>query len=567
QRAWVSDYFAREVMPVLTPTAVDPAHPFPLTINKGLAFIVQVRGQDAFGRRGGVAIVLAPRALPRTIKLPDGVAEGPWDFVLLSSVIHANIESLFPGMKVRACHQFRVTRNSDLWVDEEEIDDLLSAIAGELPRRNYGDAVRLEVDDTCPRELVDFLLDRLDLEEEDLYQVDGPVNLHRVAALYDLVDEPSLKYRPFIPSQPRRLLTADPDLFATLRKGDVLLHHPYQSFGPVLELLRQAAMDPAVLAIKMTLYRTGAQSPVAAVLLDAALRGKEVTVVVELRARFDEKANIDLATRMKEAGAHVLYGIVGWKTHAKMLLIVRREANGLRRYVHVGTGNYHARTALAYTDLGLLSARQDLGEDVHDLFMQLTGFGRATPLAKLIAAPFTMIDELVRFIDAEADAARAGKKSGIIAKMNSLSEPTVIRALYRASQAGVPIELVVRGICALRPKVPGVSETIRVRSIVGRFLEHSRVFWFHHGGAEKVLIGSADWMPRNLYRRVECLVPVEAAALARRVVDEALTPYLTDDRDSWELGPDGTYTPSPPGGTRSAQQALLAELTREHEGF
>jgi len=567
QRQWIRAYFHDEVLPILTPTALDPAHPFPNILNKCLNFIVEVRGEDAFGRRGGVAVVPAPRALPRIIRLPEGIAGGPWDFVLLSSVIHANIHELFPGMTIRGCHQFRVTRNSDLWVDEEEVDDLLHAIAGELPRRNYGDAVRLEVDDTCPQELAVFLLEQFGLEERDLFQVDGPVNLHRMSALHDQVDEPSMKYPPFVPTLPRRL-AGEPEIFQVIRTGDVLLHHPFQSFTPVLDLVRQAATDPAVLAVKMTLYRTGADSPVAAALLDAARVGKEVTVVVELRARFDEKANIDLATRFKDAGANVVYGIVGRKTHAKMLLIVRREADGLRRYVHVGTGNYHSSTALAYTDLGLLSADPDLGLDVHHLFLQLTGFGRLAPMKKIIPAPFALLDEMVGLIDAEAEAARTGREARIVAKMNSLNEPAIIRALYRASQAGVRIELIVRGICTLRPGVPGVSDTITVRSVVGRFLEHTRIFFFHAGGERRLFIGSADWMPRNLFRRVECCVPIDNPRLKERVIDEGLSIYLSDETDAWLLDADGRYTPRDGSADTSAQAALLALHTAgAREGF
>ena len=566
QRAWLAAHFHDEVLPVLTPTALDPAHPFPNVINKGLNFIVQVRGEDFFGRHGGVAVVPAPRALPRMFPLPPHVAGGPWDFVLLSSVIHANIETLFPGMTVLGCHQFRVTRDSDLWVDEEEVDDLLGAIAGELPRRNYGAAVRLEIDDTCPRELALFLLDQFELEEHELYQVHGPVNLHRVSALCAQVQTPELLFPPFLPALPRRLHGA-PDPFQVLREGDVLLHHPYQSFGPVLDLLRTAATDPAVLAVKMTLYRTGSDSPVADALVDAALAGKEVTVVVELRARFDEKANIDWATRFKDAGANVVYGIVNRKTHAKMLLIVRRDPDGLRRYVHLGTGNYHSRTALLYTDFGLMSADRALGEDVHQVFAQLTGFGRLAPLRRLIAAPFNMAAEIERLIDAEASAARLGRTARIAAKLNALVDPTLIRALYRASQAGVPIDLVVRGTCILRPGVPGVSETIRVRSIVGRFLEHARVFHFHAEGAERVFIGSADWMPRNLYRRVETAVELTDPALKERLVHEALTVSLDDRTDAWLMQPDGSYRPSAPGGPPGAQSVLLARHRPDRDGF
>jgi polyphosphate kinase len=562
QRRWIRAYFEREVLPVLTPIGLDPAHPFPQIVNKSLNFLVSLEGKDAFGRPSERAVVQAPRVLPRLIALPSEVRDSPYEFTMLSSIIHAHVEALFPGMVVKGCNQFRVTRNSDLWVDEEEAEDLLRALQGELFRRNYGDAVRLEVTTNSSPPVIDFLLERFQLANDDLYIVDGPVNLTRLSTLYDLVDRRDLKYAPFTPSLPGGLARTD-DIFETLRARDVVLHHPYESFSPVVDLLHQAADDPDVLAIKQTLYRTGKDSPMAAALLQAARAGKEVTAVVELRARFDEQANIDLARQLQELGAKVVYGIVGYKTHAKMLLVVRRESSGLRRYVHVGTGNYHTINTRHYTDVSLLTSNEDIGEDVHNIFQQLTGLGRVSQLKKLVQSPFTLHQTLIAAIEAEAENARHGKPSRIAAKMNALIEPTIIEALYRASQAGVPIELIVRGMCSLKPGVPGLSETIRVRSIVGRFLEHSRAFYFLAGGKHRLLCGSADWMQRNFFGRVEVCFPIERAALRERVVDEAITCYLDDNSQAWELQADGSYRRLEPDGTetRRAQEMLIRRLT------
>ncbi len=559
QQRWIQRYFTQEVLPLLTPIGLDPARPFPLILNKSLNFIVQVEGSDAFGRSSGVAIVQVPRALPRVIRFPDSVAGGPHEFVLLSSVVHAHIDALFPGMRVRSCSQFRVTRNSDLWVDEEDVEDLLHAIRGELSTRNYGEAVRLEVAQDIDEGMARLLLEKFELEPADLYRVNGPVNLNRLAALRELVDRAELKYPPFSPSVPSRWQAAA-DPFEAIRRGDVLLHHPYESFAPVLELLRAAATDPQVVAIKQTLYRTGADSPLADTLLEAARKGKEVTAVIELRARFDEAVNIDQATRLQEAGAKVVYGIVAHKIHAKMLLIVRREGRKLRRYVHLGTGNYHVGTARAYTDLSLMTCDPDLCEDVHALFLQITGLGRAERLRKIKQAPFHLQDDLLELIAFEAAEARAGRPARIAARMNALSDPRVIQALYAASRDGVQIDLVVRGICCLRPGVPGVSENIRVRSIVGRFLEHSRVFHFHRAGADLVLASSADWMQRNFYSRVESCFPIEDPALAERVRAETLEAYLEDDTQAWLLDSEGQYARARPRGglPRCAQRDLLA---------
>ncbi|MCB9897472.1 MAG: polyphosphate kinase 1 [Planctomycetes bacterium] len=561
--AWARRHCREAVLPVLTPVGLDPAHPFPSISNKSLNFIVSLRGRDAFGRSSRNAIVQAPRLLPRLIRIPKDVAGSENDFLTLSGMIHEHVGELFPGMTVTGCHPFRVTRDSDLWVDEEEVDDLLRALQGELRRRNFGDAVRLEVSSSCPDEIAHFLLHHFELGEGDLYRVDGPVNLHRCSALFDLVDRPDLKEQPFVPALPRAL-RGDADIFDVLRAGDVLLHHPFESFAPVVELLQRAARDPAVLAIKITLYRTGTASPLTDALLEAARNGKEVTAVVELRARFDEEANIDIATRLQQAGVRVVYGIVGYKAHSKMMLLIRREGDRLRRYVHLGTGNYHPRNTRAYTDFGLLSSDEALGDDVHAMFQQLTGLGRAGSLRKLVQSPFTLHERVLELIRFEADAARAGRPSGIRAKMNSLIEPETIRALYEASCAGVPIDLVVRGICGLRPGVPGVSETIHVRSIVGRFLEHARIFDFHHDGRPVTLCASADWMPRNFFHRVETAFPIENPALRERVVEEGLMLYLKDDSNAWELLPDGTWTKVVPSSTEPfcAQIELLRRLTR-----
>ncbi len=564
QRAWVQCFFREQVLPVLTPVGLDPAHPFPRLLNKGLSFVVEVEGTDAFGRSSGVAVLQVPRSLPRVLRMPAGVAQREHDFVLLSSVIHANVGELFQGMKVGGCHQFRVTRNGDLWVDEEEVEDLLQALKGELSSRNFGQAVRLEVADTCEERTAAFLLKRLNLTPNELYRVHGPVNLNRLAAIYDLVDRPALKFPAFVPGMRREL--RDADLFAVLRRRDVLLHHPYESFAPVTEFLRQASTDPAVLAIKQTVYRTDVGSPLVESLISAARAGKEVTAVVELRARFDEAHNIDLATRLQQAGANVVYGVVGYKTHAKMLLVVRRESGQLRRYFHLGTGNYHPGTARAYTDFGLLSCHPELGQDVHGVFNQLTGLGKVGTLHQLVQAPFTLLRTLHELIEREAEEARAGRPARIVAKMNSLSEPSVIAALYRASQAGVEIDLIVRGICRLRPGVPGVSETIRVRSIVGRFLEHSRIYAFHAGGEERVYLSSADWMERNLLRRVEACFPVLDPELRQRVREEGLESYLADDRRAWLLGADGAWQRARAAAPRrDAQLELLAGLSHSVE--
>jgi len=572
QEAWVRDFFEHELMPMLTPMGLDPAHPFPRILNKSLNFLVTVHGNDAFGRRGGIAIVQAPRALPRVIQLPKECTKGPNEFIFLTSIIHAHVGDLFPGMQVSGCYQFRVTRNSELFVDEEEVNDLKRALEGELAARRYGDTVRLEVADNCPDELTKYLLKQFELQPDDLYQVNGPVNLNRLMAVTDSVDRPDLKFSAFTPGLPTRLLRAK-NMFDAIRQGDILLHHPFQSFAPVVDFVRQAADDPNVLAIRQTLYRTGATSALVDALVDAARTGKEVTVVIELRARFDEAANISLATRLEEAGAHVLYGVVGYKTHAKMILVTRRERSRLRHYVHLGTGNYHARTTRIYTDFGLLTCDETIGDDVNKLFHMMTSLGRVPKLGKLLQSPFTLHDTLIGKIEREAEFARTGKPARIVAKMNALVEPQVINALYNASRAGVQIDLIVRGICCLKPGLPGVSENIRVRSIIGRFLEHHRVFWFLNGGkpgndnqimpaSGEVWCASADWMERNFFRRVEVAFPIENRKLHERIVREALNLYLRDNTQAWVLDADGLYTRLTPEGSEpvSAQVSLIKEL-------
>jgi polyphosphate kinase len=554
QAAWLADYFAREVEPVLSPLALDPARPFPKILNKSLNFAVVVEGEDGFGRNSGLAVVQAPRSLPRLIRLPDEL--GSRNFVFLGTIVEAFVSKLFAGMHMRGCYQFRVTRNSDLFVEQEEVDDLLRAVEGELASRRFGDAVRLETAHDCPDEILAYLLGQFGLTGDDLYKVSGQVNLNRLMAVYDLVDRTELKYTPFAPSIPERLRVGN-DLFSTLRAGDVLLHHPFQGFGPVTDFIKQAASDPQVLAIKQTLYRAGSDSTIVDALAEAAQAGKDVTVIIELRARFDEEANIDIATKLQEAGAHVMYGVFGFKTHAKLVMVVRREERGLRRYCHLGTGNYHAKTARLYTDYGLMTADESVGEDIHEIFLQLTGLTRVPRLRCLLHAPFSLHQALLTKIDRESAHARAAKPARIMAKLNALTEPTVIQALYRASRAGVDIDLIVRGVCCLVPGVPGVSERIKVRSIVGRFLEHSRVYYFENAGEREVYCGSADWMDRNLFRRIEVAFPVEAPELQSRVADD-LKLYLADDTQAWILNSAGHYARAEGAGRVCAQVRLLS---------
>src|ERR1700761_2785946 len=554
QAEWLEDYFTREVAPVLSPLALDPARPFPKILNKSLNFAVVVEGEDGFGRNSGLAVVQAPRSLPRLIRLPDEL--GNRHFVFLGTIVEAFVSKLFAGMNVRGCYQFRVTRNSDLFVEQEEVDDLLRAVEGELASRCYGDAVRLETPPDCPDEILAYRLEQFALTPDDLYKVSGPVNVNRLMALYDLVDRAEMKYSAFAPSIPDRL-KASGDIFATLRAGDVLLHHPFQGFGPVTDFIKQAANDPQVLAIKQTLYRVGSDSAIVSALVEAAAAGKDVTVIIELRARFDEEANIELATKLQEAGAHVMYGVFGFKTHAKLVMVVRREEKGLRRYCHLGTGNYHTKTARAYTDYGLLTTDEAVGEDIHEIFLQLTGLTQVPKLRKLLHAPFTLLQAVVAKIDRESEHARQGKPARIIAKLNALTEPTIIQSLYKASRAGVEIDLIIRGVCCLRPGVHGVSDRIKVRSIIGRFLEHSRVYYFENDGAREVYCGSADWMDRNLFRRIEVAFPIDAPELQARVAED-LKLYLEDDMQAWVLDTEGRYSPAEGEKKFSAQARLMS---------
>ncbi len=563
QKRWISSYFQSEVLPLLTPLSLDPAHPFPKVQNKGLNFAIALEGQDAYGRHSPIAIVQAPRILSRIIQIPTHLA-GPHDFVFLSSIIHEHVQTLFPGLTIQGFYQFRVTRNSELFVDEEEVDNLLDALADELPMRPFGEAVRLEVASNCPREVIDYLLKHFELGEDNLYSLPGPVNLSRLAAIIDMVPRHDLLFPPFVPGLPSVCMRPE-NIFAQLREAPILLHHPYQSFNPVLDFLRQAANDPQVIGIKQTLYRTTPDSPIIDALIEAAMAGKQVTAVVELKARFDEANNIRMAERLEEVGIQVVYGVVNHKVHAKMILVLRREEDGVRLYGHLGTGNYHPRNARIYTDLSLLTTHADITADMNDLFMHITGMGKAPQLRCLLQSPFTMFSGICDAIEAET---RLGVKGRIIARVNALVEPDLIRALYRASQAGVEIDLVVRGACALRPGIPGVSECIRVRSIVGRFLEHSRVYYFGNDGHPKLWMSSADWMGRNLFRRLEVAVPILDPDLRARILKETLQLYLEDDCNAWVMRADGTYDflRKPPDATcKSAQDRLLEHYDRSSQ--
>ena len=540
QREWTRDYFFREVMPVLTPIGLDTAHPFPRILNKSLNFAVELSGKDAFGRHCANAVVQAPRSLPRFIRLPSDIAGCRDGFVFLSSILHANVGELFQGMTVAGCYQFRVTRNSELFLEEEEAKNLRLILQGELSHRQFGDEVRLEVAENCSESMARFLLDTFGLDEQALYRVNGPVNLVRLMQVADMVDRPDLRFPRFTQSIPKAL-EKKASLFPALRRKDVLLHHPFESFAPVVEFVQQAANDPQVLAIKQTVYRAGTDSELIDALIEAARQGKEVTVVVELLARFDEEANINWAAKLEEAGAHVVYGVFGYKTHAKMCMVIRREDGVLHRYVHLGTGNYHSNTTKVYTDFGLFTAHPEITADVNAVFLQITGLGRHAPLRRLFQSPFTLHTELSAAIQREIQVARTGQRAHIIAKMNALTEPGIIGQLYEASQAGVRIDLIVRGVCLLRPGVPGLSERIRVFSIIGRFLEHHRVFYFRHDGAHDVFLSSADWMERNFFRRIEICVPILDAGVKRRILREGLRPYLRDTAQTWEMTGDGQY--------------------------
>ncbi len=557
QRRWVHDYFNREVRPLLIPVGLDPAHPFPQVANKSLNFIVRLSGLDAFGRNNDVAIVKVPRVLPRLIRLPEKVSRGRIQLVSLSSVIRAHLHELFTGREVTQFSQFRVTRHSDLAVDEDDVQNLRTALRQGLEQRHYGEAVRLEVSSGCSEFLSDLLLKQFDLPAAALYQVAGPVNLVRLTQLIDLVDEPRLRFAPYRAGWPQALAGVG-SYFERLRQGDVLLHQPFERFDAVLEFLREAVRDPHVLAIKQTIYRTGAGSELMQLLREAVRRGKEVTVVVELKARFDEEANINWAEMLESIGAQVVYGVVGLKTHAKMLLITRREGRRLRRYGHLSTGNYNPSTARLYTDLSYLTADPALTDDMEQVFVHIASLNRLPRMKRLWVAPFQLQRQLIDRVEAVQRAARTGQDARIVLKMNSLTDEALMRALIHAGQAGAKIDLIVRGACMLPAQVRGLTDNIRVRSIIGRFLEHSRVFYFRQGDAEQLYLSSADWMNRNMMRRIEVAWPVNDAVLRQRIVDECLLAYLHDDADAWTLNAEGRYVTGEPGRGRSAQSALMA---------
>jgi polyphosphate kinase len=568
-RAHVAACFEREIRPLLTPIGLDPAHPFPQIASKTLNFVVELSGRDAFGRETSLAIVKVPRVLPAALRLPHDASGDHATFVLLSSVIHAHLADLFPGREIVGASQFRVTRDADLWIDEDEVKNLRQALAGELRARQFGTPLRLEVAKGCPANLAAFLRTQFGLAEVDLYHCDGPVDLTRLASLIDQVDDDEDKWPPFKPGRPGRLAGA-PDILVAIRQHDILLHHPYESFDPVVDFIRQAADDPDVVAVKQTIYRAGEHSAVMEALIAAARRGKEVTVVVELLARFDEEANINWAERLEQEGAQVVYGVFGLKTHAKLALLLRRERDAagsvrLVPYAHLGTGNYHPRTTRLYSDFGLLTADPALCADANEVFLHITSLAKPARLHRLLLAPFSMHRRILEMIRREARHAREGRPARIVAKMNALIEEQVIRALYAASEAGVAIDLVVRGACALRPGVPGLSSRIRVRSIVGRFLEHHRVWMFDNDGKRDVWLASADWMGRNLFRRIEVAFPVRDPALKARVMQEGLEVYLEDNVDAWTLGPEGEWTRVVPahGARRNSAQARLLERLRD----
>ena len=561
QRRWLHGYFENEVLPVLSPLGLDPAHPFPRILNKTLNIAVVLQGRDAFGHEGHMALVRAPRSLPRIIRVPNEVSGSGDHYVFLAELLQAFVDMMFPGFKVAGSYQFRVTRNSELIVEEEEVENLARALAEELHGRGYARPVRLEIGADCPQSIVSMLISNFELEETDVYRCHGPVNIIRAGLVYDDLDRPALKFPRFTSALPAALSTGR-KIFDVLGQRDILLHHPYESFNAVVDLLREAVQDPDVLAIKQTLYRAGKDTPLVDLLVEAARTGKDVTVVIELRARFDEEANIRFATRLQEAGVQVVYGVVGFKTHAKMMLIVRREDGHLRRYVHLSTGNYHQTNSRLYTDIGLMTANPEIGEDLHKIFQQLSGLGPVINLKRLLHSPFTLYKSVVEKIERETAHARNGKPARIVAKLNAMNESHVIEALYAAAQAGVEIDLIVRGACTLRPGLPGVSERIRVRSIVGRFLEHSRVYWFANDGTPEIYCASADWMERNLMRRIEVAFPILDPQLAARVYEETLANYLADNTQAWLLESDGHYTRATPGEDppHSAQDTLLAKL-------
>ena len=563
QRRWVKDYFEREVRPLLIPIGLDPSHPFPQVANKSLNFIVRLTGRDAFGRENDISIVKIPRVLPRLIRLPEKISDKRILFVSLSSVIRSHLQDLFSGREVGQFSQFRVPRHADRAVDEDEVQNLRTALRKELEQRHYGQAVRLEVAAGCSEHLAGYLLKQFDLTELSLYRVQGPVNMARLTQLIDLVDEPRLRFKPFKGCWPVQL-TPGQSFFERLKKGDVMLHQPFERFDAVLEFLREAVLDPQVLAIKQTIYRTGSDSTLMDLLREAVRRGKEVTVVVELKARFDEEANINWAEMLESIGAQVVYGVVGLKTHAKMLLVTRREGKQMRRYAHLSTGNYNPSTARLYTDVSCLTADPALTSDIEQVFVHIAGLSALPRLKRLWLAPFHLQRRLIAKIDALAHGASHGQQARIVLKMNALTDEALMRALVHAGQCGVKIDLIVRGACMLPAQVPGLCDNIRVRSIIGRFLEHSRVFYFSLEGEEQLLLSSADWMNRNMLRRIELAWPVTDPALRQRIIDECLVSYLHDGVDAWDMAPDGHYVRVDTAAAAikvGAQDALMARYS------
>jgi polyphosphate kinase len=556
---WLENYYRAEVRPVLTPLAIDPVHPFPQLLNKTLNIVIQLEMKTDGEYLRHLAVVQAPRVLPAVVRLPRQDARQ--DFVFLGEVIGHFLADLFPGTRILGYWHFRLTRNSELYPDEQDAGDLLQAIENEVHNRRKADAVRLEIDHNCPKKIRDALLGTLRLTADDLSLIDGPLFPARLMALYEGNHSSHLRDPVFTAPAPA-LPRGQADLFAAIRHRDILLHHPYQSFDTVVEFLEKSAADPRVLAIKQTLYRTGGDTRIVGALMAAAGHGKQVTAVVELRARFDEANNIQWSRKLEEAGVHVVYGLVGYKIHCKMCLVVRKEYDGIRRYVHLSTGNYNPTTARLYTDVGLLTCRADIGEDVTNVFNLITGLGRYQPTEKLLLAPFEMHRRMCAFIDREARNALLGRPARIIAKMNALLDGDIIQALYRASQAGVKIDLMVRGICCLRPQCPGLSENITVRSIVDRFLEHSRIFYFENAGHPEYWVGSADWMPRNFFRRIEVLFPIEDPRLRRRVKNELLAIPLSDNVKAWFLQADGLYRRAVQSGPPRRSQAEFIRLAR-----
>lgn len=553
---WAKHYFKHEILPVISPIALDLAHPLPRLINKSLNFIISLSGKDAFDRNINYAVVHAPRSIPRMIHLPSELCENGHYFVYLSSIIKTHVNSLFPGMEISGCYPFRLTRNSDLFLREEEIDDLAKAVQREIFSRHYGHVVRLEIEQPCPEKIVDFLLHKYHLRHEDTYYCDGPLNIQRYMSVINGINRPDLNYPRFIAQYPK-FPRSEHNLFNVLDEQDILLHHPYQSFDLVIDFLRQAAADHNVLAINQTLYRTHSKSVMVDALVDAAHSGKEVTAVIELRARFDEESNLKLATRLHDAGVLVLYGVVGYKTHAKMTLVIRRTHGKLKRYVHLSTGNYHEQTAKRYTDLGLLTCEPTIASDVQIIFQQLTGLGKVVKLKALSHAPFTLQKTLLQHIEACAIAAAEGIDTEIMLKVNGLTDKITIQALYNASQAGVKINLLVRGVCCLKPGLVGVSENIRVLSFIGRFLEHHRVFYFRVNDQEHYYCSSADLMERNLYHRIEIMFPILDETCQKRIKQEIIKNYLKDNTNTWEMQSDGSYKPCNHS-TNNSQEKLIS---------